>query len=1133
MKAGARAVFALLLVVAGARSGFAQGTSASLRGTVTDQSGAIVSGAQLTALQMETGLQRTVVSDAQGAYVLVALPVGHYRLEAQAKGFKKYLQDGIALEVNQTATLAIRLVVGTTTQTVEVTSDAPIIESNSTNLGQTVGEREVLDLPLNGRHFTQLGLLQPGVAPVTPGLLEAGGTLREGQAYAVNGQRPESNNFLIDGADNFNTVDGGFVLEPPVDAISEFRILTHTANAEFGHSTGSTTNIVTRSGTNEFHGAAWEFLRNNAMDAKSFFADSVEPLKRNQFGATFGGPIRKDKTFVFGYYEGVRNRQGETARTTVPSDAERQGNFGGLCTQNIPQGQTKASFFDNSGNCILGDGSGIDMQGGQLFNFFVPPNTPPQAIPFNTLPGINPISQNLLAFYPHANDGATQFVSTQMLTSDLDQFGVRVDHYLTERDALNFRYSFGQRDQTDPLSTSGANVPGFPVGENQRSQNFVAQETHTFNPGLLGTLRFSFLRNKFLFDEHLNHTDPADLGFTYSPSLDVAIGPPFVQVAGIASIGDPITGPRNTYQNSYDISGSLTWVKGPHELKFGGGYEYDQINVLQGIATNGFFVFSNFPLSNPTASFLFGQPVFFLQGGGDFSRGLRGHAFHLYAQDTWKATSRLTITAGLRYEVPSPYTEIHNRQNLWIPGRQSTVIPLAPTGLLYPGDKGVPGGLIPTERDAFAPRLGVAWDATGTGRWLVTAAYGIFFDPYYTGQGGPLQTPISAPPYLQTPQVSLPNFADPFNGQNPFNGTFAQPMTILTLDPNLRLPYAQDWNLNMEHAFGSDWLLQIGYIGTKGTKLPRFIEANPTVYDPDLSYADNLQFSDQRRLFSGCTVAQPSPCTFSSAGEISGIANSSYNALQASLKKRFGKGISALISYTFSKTLDDSSSFNITGSASQSVAGENDLAQNPFDVQAERGRSMFDARHRFVASYQWDLPWFKHPQSWYGYILGNWQVNGITTLMSNTPFTIYDSSNPSAQGSAPEISGFFSSRPDQVGNPNSGACARPDGTSASVRTANCWFNFSAFQTAQAGQFGTAGRNTLNGPAFQQWDFSALKTIPIHERSSLQFRAEFFNIFNNVNFRLPNNDLNSGPENVAKIQAAQPGRIVQLALKLLF
>ena len=1128
MKTVVRWICVLGLVAAIGVGTKAQEATARVRGTVTDGSGAVVSGVQVTAIQTETGLQRSTISDGQGAYVLLALPIGHYRLEAQASGFKKYVQGGISLDVNEMATVAIKLALGVATQSVEVTADAPVIESTSTNLGQTVGEREVLDLPLNGRHFTQLGLLQPGVVPVTPGLLQAGGTLREGQAYAVNGQRPESNNFMIDGADNFNTVDGGFVLEPPVDAIAEFRILTHTANAEFGHSTGSTTNIVTRSGTNEFHGSAWEFLRNDAMDAKSFFADSVEPLKRNQFGATIGGPVKKDKTFFFGYYEGVRNRQGETTVTTVPSDAQRQGNFGDLCRANN-------GTFNPGGICIDNTSGQISPEG-QLFVLPMGPNTPPQPLPFNQVP-ISTISTNLLPFYPEANSGTFGYVGTQTFTSNIDQFGVRVDHYFTERDALNFRYNFGQRSQTDPLSTAGANVPGFPVGENQRSQNFVAQETHTFTPSLLGTLQFSYLRNKFLVDEHLNHTDPASLGFTYEPSLEEAIGPPFVEVGGYASIGDPITGPRNTYQNSYDFSGSLTVVQGRHTLKFGGGFQYDQINVLQGIATNGFFVFGGFPVNNlngdsqasTIASFLFGQPVFFLQGGGDFSRGLRGHSFDLYAQDTWRVTPRVTLNLGLRYAVPAPYTEIHNQQNLWIPGRQSTVFPTAPTGLLYPGDSGVPDGLIPTEWNAFAPRVGVAWDVTGNGRWLVTSAYGIFYDPYYTGEGGPLQTPISAPPYLQTPQIQLPNFADPYNGQNPFNGSFASPMTLLTLDPNLRLPYAQDWNLNLEHAFGSNWLLQVGYIGTKGTKLPRFIEANPTVYDPSLSYQDNLNFSDQRRLYSGCSVAEPTvPCTFSSVGEIAGIANSTYNALQASLKKRFSHGVSALISYTYSKTLDDASTFNITGSASQSVAGENDLAQNPFDVKAEYGRSMFDARHRFVASYQWNLPWFSHPQNWYGYILGNWQVNGITTLMSNTPFTVYDSSNPSAQGGAPEISGFYSSRPNQVGNPNSGVCAS-DG--AAVRTAGCWFNTGAFQQAQLGTFGNVGRNTLLGPAFQQWDFSALKLIPIHERLTLQFRAEFFNIFNNVNFRLPDNDINS--PNFGQIQAAQPGRVVQLALKLMF
>ena len=1106
----------VLVAVAGSQV-LAQEIAGSIRGTLTDGTGATVSNAKVTAIQRETGLQRSTVSNAQGAYVLVELPVGHYRLEADAVGFKRFVQEGISLDVNKTATVAIHLAVGTNTQEIEVKADALMIESTSTNLGQTVGDREVLDLPLNGRHFTQLGTLQPGVVPITPGLAEAGGTTREGQAYAVNGQRPESNNFLIDGADNFNAVDGGFVLEPPVDAISEFRILTHTANAEFGHSTGSTTNIVTRSGTNGFHGSAWEFLRNNAMDAKSFFADSVEPLHRNQFGGTLGGPIKKDKTFFFLYYEGVRDSQGETTRATVPSDAERTGNFADQCP-------LYNGTFNAQGLCI-DNSTGQISQNGQLFNYFVPPNTPPQPLPFNQLPFINSISQNLLAFYPHANSGAFTYVGTQTFVADTDQFGIRLDHYLTERDTLSFRYSYGQSSQTDPLSTQGANVPGFPVGVDQRPQNFVAQETHTFVPTLVGQFRFSYLRNKLLLDEHLNHTDPASLGFTYAPTLESAIGPPFVQVGGYASIGDPITGPRNTYQNSYDFSGSLTWVRGRHQIKFGSGYQYEQINVLQGIATNGFFVFSTFPLSNSFASFLFGQPVFFLQGGGDFSRGLRGHAFNLYAQDTWKITPRLTVNYGLRYEVPSPYTEIRNRQNLWIPGEQSTVFPSAPTGLLYPGDKGVPGGLIPTERDAFAPRVGLAWDVTGSGRWLVTSAYGIFYDPYYTGEGGPLQTPISAPPYLQTPQISVPNFADPYNGQNPFNGTFAQPMTLLTLDPSLRLPYAQDWNLNIERAFGTDWLLQVGYIGTKGTKLPRFIEANPAVYIPGQSTQDN---ADQRRLYSGCTVTGTTPCTFSSVGEIAGIANSSYNALQVSLRKRFAHGLSMLASYTYSKTLDDASTFNITGSASQSVAGENDLAQNPFDVKSEYGRSMFDARHRFVVSYQWNLPWFNHPQNWYGHILGNWQVNGITTLMSNTPFTVYDSSNPSLQGSAPEISGFYSSRPNIVGNPNAGTCPQ---NGAAVRTPECWFNTGAFQQAQTGQFGNVGRNTLKGPAFQQWDFSAIKTIPIHESMNLQFRAEFFNIFNNVNFVLPNNDINS--PNFGQITAAQAGRVVQLALKFSF
>lgn len=1095
----------------------AQQISGSIRGTVLDPTGATVQGASVSAIQTETGLTRTATTDRSGAYVLLELPVGHYRLKVQGKGFETYTQQGIVLDVNETATIPVRLVVGAETQQIDVQADAQLIQGAVTSLGKTVSEREVLDLPLNGRNFAQLGILQPGVVPLTPGLAEAGGTLRDGQAYAVNGQRPESNNFLIDGANNFNGVDGGFVLKPPVDAITEFKILTHNANAEFGNSLGSTTNIITRSGTNSFHGALWEFLRNDAFDATNYFSSSTEPLKQNQFGGTFGGPIRKEKTFFFGFYEGFRNRQGETQGSTVPSLPERQGNFGQLC--NAAQNET----FDSNGMCSNPDH--------QLFNIFAK-----QPIPYNQLTFIDPLSQGLLPLFPEPNSGTNVFVSTQTLRDDTNQFGLRLDHYLSTSDSLNFRYMFSDGTRVDPLSPSGASVPGFPVGENHRAQNLVAQETHTFSPTIIGVLRFSYLRNKFLFDEHLNHETPGSLGFQYSPSLDVATGPPFIQVNGYTTVGDPITGPRNTYENAYDYSGSVSWVHGQHDLKFGGGYEHLNVNVLQGIATNGFFVFDpGFPIAGDGfAAFLFGQPVFFLQGRGDFSRGIRGNSLNGYAQDTYKATSRLTLNVGLRYELPFPYTEIHNRQTLWIPGRQSTVMPDAPAGLLYPGDRGVPAGLIPTFKKGFAPRVGVAWDPTGKGKWLVTSAYGIFYEPYYTGEGGPLQSPISAPPYLQTEQISIPNFSDPFNGPPPPANTFATPLTNLTLTPNLPLPYSQDWDMNLQRSFGDNLLLEVGYVGTKGTKLPRFIEGNPAIYVPGINSATGQPNStsgnaDQRRLYSGCTLNDPpSSCVYSSTGLIAGIANSSYNALEASLRKRFSHGISFLASYTFSKSIDDASSFNLTGSSSKPLAGENDLAQNPFNLGAERGRSLFDSRHRFVLSYQWSLPLWRQPHGWYQQILGAWQLNGIATVMSGTPFTVFDSNDVSQQGGAPEITGYSANRPNLVPgqNPN-----------AAPHTTGAWLNANAFQrltpnpNSPVQQFGTAGRNIAQGPGYADWDFSAFKNISVAEGKEFQFRAEFFNLLNHPNFRLPDSDISSPTFN--RILAAQDPRLIQLALKFMF
>jgi outer membrane receptor protein involved in Fe transport len=1122
------AIFAGLNLVSLNVSG--QQITGSIGGTVLDPSGAIVRSATVTAKQVETGLTRAAVTDHQGEYVLVELPIGHYQLEVEAKGFRRYLQQGISLDVNQTATVSIHLKLGSETQQVEVSADAALVQSTISSLGQTVMEREILDLPLDGRNFAQLGLLQPGVVPLTPGLLEAGGPARQNQAYAVDGQRPESNNFLIDGADNVSSVDGGFVLKPPIDAIAEFKILSHNANAEFGRNTGSTTNIVTRSGSNSFHGAAWEFLRNDVMDSSDYFTHSVQPLKQNQFGATFGGPIVKDKTFFFGYYEGFRNREGESVPATVPSAAERTGNFGELCTS-IP---TDAFV---GGICTNQQTHQPDFSG-QLLNFAEGPL--PVPVPNNQLTSIDPIATNVLPFFPLPNVGENGFIATETLSENNDQFGLRLDHYLSSTDTLNFRYMYSSGPTTDPLSPVGANVPGFPVGEYDRAQNFVTQETHIFSSHTIGVARFSYLRNEFLLDEHLNHESPSDLGFQYAPTLPSAAGPPFIQVGGYASVGDPITGPRNTFQNTFDVSGSLSWIHGRHELKFGGGYRRDQINALQGIASNGFFVFATFPYSDGFASFLSGNPVVFLQGGGNFAREIRDRALDAYGQDIYKVTSRLTLNVGLRYELPFPSTERHNEVNLFVPGAQSHVVPNAPAGLLYPGDPGVPAGLIATQKTAFAPRFGIAWDPRGNSKTVISAAYGIFYEPYYTGEGGPLQDPVSSPPYLKTQQISPVNsFANPFFTPNPFSQAFPEPMTLLVVARNLHLPYAQDWNLNIQQSLGQDWLFQIGYVGTTGVRLPRFIEGNPPVFVPGVdttstgcSVANPCPISTEgnvnyRRLYSGCTLADPTGiCIYSSVGEIASIANSSYNALEASLRKRFSHGLSFLASYTWSHSIDDVSSFNITGSASQPVAGENDLAQDPFDLTAERGRSMFDSHHRFVLSYQWSLPFLQHSSTWYGRVLGNWQLNGIFTAMSGGPFTVFDSNDVSLQGQAPEITGFSANRPNLVGNPNSGP-----------RTPQEWFNKNAFQQLQPDPlgrfevFGDEGRNVVQGPGYVNWDASAFKNIRLTESKELQFRGELFNLLNHTNLRLPVSDIES--PTFGQIQSDISPRVIQVALKFLF
>ncbi len=1075
-------IFSLAICVAS----LAQDTTAILEGQITDPSGAVITGATIQTINAKTGYKQTQTSTGVGTYHL-ALPVGEYDLHISAPGFTPYVQSGLQLNVSQTARVDVTLQIGV--QVIGDTVEDRLVDDASNVIGNVVTGRDLVDLPLNGRNFSQLGLLQPGVAPMTAGLAEAGGSLRAGQAYAVNGQRPESNNYLLDGVTNVNRVDGGYAVKTPVDAIQEFRILTETAPAEYGGTSGATTTVVSRSGGNAFHGDLYEFLRNDALDTRNFFASRVEPLKQNQYGATIGGPLRKNKDFFFLYYEGFRNRQGITQSATVPSDAERNGDFSGL----------------------------RDPQTGQpvpLINEFTGKPFPNNQIP---PPAQNPVAASLVNFYPHANAGPNLFITTQVETNNADQGGFRFDHIFSDRDQLAMHYTRAVNSNVNPLSIAGANVPGFPVGEDIGAHNATISETHLFSGATVNILRAGFFRNVFNTDKPLNRTSPRELGFNYDSTLAAASGPPFLIVSGYASIGDPITGPRDTAQNTYEVDDSLSHISGAHSFKFGGEFRRNQINMTEGIASNGFFVFAPFPASDSFASFLLGFPVVFFQAGGDLNRGLRNVDAALYGQDEWRVTSRLTINYGVRWETSTPFVDIRNRMNSWSPGQQSTVFPNAPRGLLFPGDKGIPDGIAPVYWKEFMPRVGVAWDPTGSGKMSIRAAYGIFYDPFTNGVGGPLQAPLSALPWTQARQLPPPiNFTDPWHGQNPFvPNTFPQPTTVLTIENGMRPPYAQDWNFSIQRSFAKDFLLDVRYIGNKGTRLPRMIEANPAIFGPGAS----SQNADQRREFAGCHGPQ-GPCDFGSVGLVTDSTSSTYHAAQVALTRRFNNGLAFLASYTFSKSLDYVSSFNVSGSAPRLVAGENDLAQNPFNLNAEHGPSLFDARNRFVfsGSYQIPSPRFARP------VLGGWQINTIANFASGTPFTVYDSNNVSLQGSAPEITGFYSSRPDLISNPNQGR-----------HTPDQWVTRSAFlqlnPATQAGQFGNEGRNVVRGPGIANVDLSLLKTWSLAESLRVQFRAECFNVANHANFGLPDNDLAS--PNFGRVLEAGPPRLFQFGLKLLF
>ncbi len=563
----------------------AQDPVGAIEGKISDPSASALAGAPVVAKNLATGFIRQAQTGANGLFRIPLLPVGTYSLAVNAPHFAPFTQQPIVVNISETVRVDVQLQLAAISSAVTVTAEAPPVDTSTNTLGAVVTGREILELPLNGRNFTQLGLLQTGAAPLTSGLTEAGGPLRQGETYAVDGARPEQNSYTIDGAQNVNRMDGGYALKIPVDAIAEFRILTQTAPPEYGGTAGATTAVVTRSGTNRLHGSLYEFIRNDSLDTRNFFSTGVQPLKQNQFGGVAGVPLKRDRLFLFLYYEGFRNRQGQTASSVVPSAQQRSGDFSGM--------------------------------GGPLLNFAAGG----AVFPNNEIPksAMNPVALNALQLYPPGNVSSNVYSATVTGTNDYDQAGARLDFDASATNQLFARFSYSGGYDFNPVSVRGTTVPGFPTRDDIKTDSAELSNVHVFSPTLTNSLRATFLRYLFDFDLRLNQTPPSALGFDY-PSANVAgQGPPFFNVVGYSPVGGAITGPRDSAQNSFEEQEALSWIHGSHSMKFGVEFLRTQLNMFQAIAPNAFFIFaSTFPTNNAIANLLLGAPVTFYQGLGKF-----------------------------------------------------------------------------------------------------------------------------------------------------------------------------------------------------------------------------------------------------------------------------------------------------------------------------------------------------------------------------------------------------------------------------------------------------------------------------------------------------------------------------------
>lgn len=1078
----------LFLSAFGAGSALGQG-NATLVGVVTDSSRAVIPGAGVTLTNTGTGLRITATTDSGGRYSFTGLPVGEYRIDAVRAGFKKAAQSGVSLTAAESLTIDLTLEIGQVSDTVEVSGAVTNLETVSSAIRSVVSHELIEDLPLNGRNALQLQTLLPGAVNQTGARV----SLSQEDGVSVNGARGNDNNVLLDGGHNNDLYDGTPTSLPNPDALQEFSVLSSSFSAEYGRGAGSLVTAVTKSGTNSYHGSLYEYLRNDKLDARSFFGHAglvnKPTLKRNQFGANVGGPIIRDRTFLFFSWESLREKNATTNTGQVfPTAAERAGDFS--------QSKSKP----------------IDPSTGARF--------PGDFIPLSRQSKAAVAIGNLL--FPLPNINGNQLIFNAPGSDTRDQYVGRFDHAFTSNDRVYFSYFY-----YDTYTKANAGLPLFNGFNNWTNNHLVGNYTKIISPTILNSLTYTLNRLAFvraadpiLPDQFPGKPPEVAPGLRYQNFgvNTAAQAPQYPYSTRLGSFSGYFGTGGNTYfdvvPTAHEIRDTATLTRGAHLIKLGFDFALSEASRHEIFNADGAsFDFNGSRAGNGFAEWLLGLPTSFQQYS-TLRTDNQYKTFGAFIQDDWKVRPNLTLNLGLRWE---PYFGIHDGRNEIIayrPGVQSTKYPNAPLGLVVPGDPGVSSTTYAKDWNNVGPRIGFAWLPLGSGsKMTVRSAYGVF---YNTERGYLLnETQLNQPFVLNVSIPNPPSFENPFanfSGGNPYPFTppttdqqraaykFILPMPISRFfNQDASTPYNQQWNFSIQRELPGEIVITTAYVGSKGTKLWINRELNPAGFIPGngsdgraLSTNGNIDSRRLNRNFQGIDEAATS-------------GSSTYHSLQVSATKRFSRGFYILSNYTWSKALDY-----------ESLDRNSSLAQDPNNVRAEHGPADFDRKHNFVTSfiYEFPSPW---NQGLAGKFTKGWSTNGIVRFLSGSPLTI-------APGTDRALQGGGGQRVNVVGDPVL------SGRSFDQQRAQ-YFNTAAFALPSLGTFGNEGRNALYGPGQYNLDLSVFKTARVREQARVEFRLEMFNALNHANLGNPNTTLNSTA--FGRIDSVTGPRILQLGLKVIF